>query len=253
MLLYRANIFARGFLPNDPIGSRSARDQTSVNTECTAIIFIRLLLSATYFPEAKLSSTSLSSIFWNIFKDFSSTIWKYSKAFHQHAKMFKDFFACRVVIAANHQYPGNIQRLSRPATSSSKQQQQPAAATSGSNQQQQPAAATSSVNQQQQSTAATSSVSQQQQSAAATSNSDQQQQPAVATSSNNQHSSYQQHLHNQRRLPLVITTIPSCGYPASSWLKTSCPVAECNHRTEAHFCYFSTFVKIPFCDFSPFG
>ena len=86
-------------------------------------------------------------------------------------KIFKDFFACRVVLAANHQYPGNIQR----PFSSSNQQQQPAAATSSSNQQQQPAAATSSSNQQQQ--------------------------PAAAISIGSQHSSYQQHLHNQRLPP----------------------------------------------------
>ena len=155
----------------------------------------------------------------------------------------------------------NQQQQPAAATSSSNQQQQPAAATSSSNQQQQPAAATSSSNQQQQPAAATSSSNQQQQPAAATSSSnqraaisssDQQQQPATAININNQHSSYQQHLYDQRRHLLVITSVPSRGYPASSWPRTNCPVAECNHRTEAHFCYFSTFLKSSFCDFFPF-
>ena len=57
---------------------------------------------------------------------------------------------------------------------------------------------------------------QQQQPAVLTSSSNHQQQPAKATSSSNQHSSYQQHLRNQRRPPLVINTVPSRGYPASS-------------------------------------
>ena len=71
-----------------------------------------------------------------IFKDFSSTTRKYSKTFHQqpeniqllfinNPKIFKDFFACKIVLPANHQYSGNIQRLSG--------QQQPAAAISSSN------------------------------------------------------------------------------------------------------------------------
>ena len=150
-------------------------------------------------------------------------------------KIFKDFFACRIVLAANHQQPGNIQRPS------GNQQQQSTAATSNSNQQQQPTAATSSSNQQQQPALAISSSNQQQQSAAATSNSNQQQRPAAATSISNQHSSYQQHLHNQRRPPLVITTVPSERY-------ISCPVAECHHRTAANFCDFSTCLKFPFYD-----
>ena len=60
--------------------------------------------------------------------------------------------------------------------------------------------------------AATSSSDQLQQSAAASSSGDQQQQSTVATGISNQHSSYQQHLHNQRRPPLVIRTVPSRGY-----------------------------------------
>ena len=107
-----------------------------------------------------------------IFKDFSPTTRKYSKTFHQHPKIFKDFCASKFVLAANHQlYSGNIQRLFG--------QQQPAKATSSSNQQKQPTAAINSSNQQQQLTA----INQQQQSTAATSKSNQQQQSTAATSS----------------------------------------------------------------------
>ena len=121
-------------------------------------------------------------------------------------EIFKDFSACKIVLAAIHQQPEKIQRLFRLqiclsrksstifrkysktfwAINSSNQQQQSTAATSSSNQQQQPAAAINSSNQQQQSTAATSSSNQQQQPTAAISNSNQQQQPKAATSNNNQ-------------------------------------------------------------------
>ena len=100
------------------------------------------------------------------------------------AKIFKHFFACRI---ANHQYPGNIHRLSRQQAVSQQQQsfnkqyhsrnQQ-----STRNQQQLPQAA---INQEP--AVATSSSNQQQQSVAATGTSNQH-------SSINQHSSYQQHL-----------------------------------------------------------
>ena len=53
----------------------------------------------------------------------SSISWKYSKTFSPAKlsqqqpiiilKRFKNFFACKVVLAANHRYPGNIQRLFR--------------------------------------------------------------------------------------------------------------------------------------------
>ena len=224
-------------------------------------------------------------------------------------EIFKDFFACRIALAANHQYSGMFQRLpaskqnsSSNQQSSSNPQQQPAAATNNINQQQQPAKAinssnqqqqpaTSSCNQQQQPTTAINSSNQQKQSTAAinssnqqqaaatgssnqqqqpassipaatsnqqqqlteaTSSSNQRQQPAAASNSNNQLSSYQQHLHDQRQPLLVITTFPSRGYPASSWSRTSCPVEECNHRTEAHFCYFFLFFEIPFLLIFPF-
>ena len=159
-LLYRANRPALHFSPNDPIGSRSTGGHleiSSINNQRTARVFIRFLA---YFPEANLSSTSLPSIFW-----------KYSKTFHQQPENIQRFFACKFVLAANHQlYPGNIKRLFG--------QQQPAAAiNSKSNRQQQSTAS----NQQQQSTA----INQQQQSIAATSKSNQQQQSTAATSSSN--------------------------------------------------------------------
>ena len=53
----------------------------------------------------------------------SSRSWKYSKTFPpaklsqpqiiKILEIFKDFFSCKIVLAANHQYPGNIQRLFR--------------------------------------------------------------------------------------------------------------------------------------------
>ena len=90
-------------------------------------------------------------------------------------KIFKDFFACRIVLAANHQSPENNQRIFRlqnfltiktsisrknpknfrlassipaatgnhPAINNSNQQQRSAAATSNSHSQQQPATAAS--------------------------------------------------------------------------------------------------------------
>ena len=53
----------------------------------------------------------------------SSISWKYSKTFSAAKmsqqqpvnilKIFKDFFACKIVLAANHRFPGNFQRLFR--------------------------------------------------------------------------------------------------------------------------------------------
>ena len=106
-------------------------------------------------------------------------------------EIFKDFFACKFILAANHQlYPRKIQSLSG----------------------QQSTVEINSSNQQQQSTAAINSSNQQQQSSATINSSTQQQQSTAATNSSNQLSSYQQHLHNQRRPPLDITTVPSRGY-----------------------------------------
>ena len=128
-------------------------------------------------------------------------LWKYSRTI------------LKLVLAKFlHRLFENIQRLfclqnclsRKPSTISRKLSktagQQPAAAISSSNQQQQPAATTSSSNQQQQPAAATSNSNQQQHSTAA------------INIRNNQLSSYQQYLHNPRRPPLVITTVPSRGY-----------------------------------------
>ena len=121
----------------------------------------------------------------------SSNSWNYSKTFSPAElcqpqiinlpKVFKDFFVCKIVSAANHQYTGSIQKF--PA----RKQQQSTAATSSSNEQQQPAEATSRSKQQQQP-------------AAATSRSNQQQQPAAATCNNNQHSSINQHSRSHQQL-----------------------------------------------------
>ena len=143
--------------------------------------------------------------------------------------MFKDFFACKFVLAANHQQPGNIQRLfgqSTAATSSSNQQQLSTAAINSSNQQQQSATAINRSNQQQQSATAINSSNQQQQSATAINSSNRQQQSTEAINScdqqqhsttasdysNNQLSTYQHHLHNPRRPTLDVITVPSSGY-----------------------------------------
>ena len=153
-------------------------DPSSINTQRTVIIFIRCLPSTTYFPEAKLSSTLLPSKFW-----------KSSKTFHRQ--------------------PENIQRLFRLQNCLSRKS--PISQKfSKTFQQQQPAAISSSN--QQQSAAAPSSSNQQQQPAAATRSSNQQQRPAETTSISNQLSSYQQHLHNQCRPPLVVTTVLSERY-----------------------------------------
>ena len=159
-------------------------------------LFIHLLPSTTYFPEAKLSSTFLSP-----------TSWKFSKTFHQQPENIQRLFRLQNCFNRKSSAPENIQRLfplqnclsrksltiSRKysktfwaAINSSNQQEQSAAAISSSNQQQQPAAAISSSNQQQQPAAAINSSNQQQQSAAAISSSNQQQQPAAAISSSNQ-------------------------------------------------------------------
>ena len=107
-------------------------------------------------------------------------------------KIFKDFFACKFVLAANHQQPENIQKLlslqiclGRKSSTTRKysrtfrpvkavfKQQQPAAAINSSNH---PASSIPAAlsNQQQQSTAAINSSNQQQQSTAAISSSNQQ-------------------------------------------------------------------------------
>ena len=271
-------------MPNDPIGTRSTGghlENSRITNRRLAIAFIPLF---SLFPRGEpLFHFSPINIL-ETFKDFSPTTRKYSKTFHQHPKMYKDFFACKFVLAANHRlYSGNIQTLfgqqstaatisrnrqqqSRAAINSSNHQQQSTAAINSSNQQQQPAAAINSSNQQQKSTAATSSSNQQQQSAAAISSSNQQQQSAAAISSsnqqqqstgtinisNNQLSSYQQYLHNPRRLPLVTNTVPSRGYALlevdlglAARLRVQPPLPR------LIFVIFH-FTKIPFLRFFPF-
>ena len=159
---------------------------SSINTQCTAIIFIRLLPSTTNFLEAKLSSTCLSHIFW-----------KYSKTLQQQPENIQRLF--RLPICLSHESStisrkysktfrpainsSNSQQLSTAAINSSHQQQQSTAATSSN--QQQPPEAINSSHQQQQSTAATSS-NQQQPPAATINSSHQQQQSTAVTSSSNQ-------------------------------------------------------------------
>ena len=78
---YRPNRPALHFSPNDPIGSRQNWRpfwKLNKNNRRTAIQFIRFLA---YFPEANLSSTSLSSIFW-----------KYLKTFHQQPENIQRLF-----------------------------------------------------------------------------------------------------------------------------------------------------------------
>ena len=53
-----------------------------------------------------------SSISWNCSKTFSPAKLSQQQPIST-LKIFKDFFACKIVLAANHRYPGNIQRLFR--------------------------------------------------------------------------------------------------------------------------------------------
>ena len=140
-----------------------------------AIFFIRCLPSTTYFPEAKLSSTFLPSIFW-----------KYSKTFHQQPENIQRLFRLQNYLSRkssiiSRKYSKTFWAL----TSSSNQQHQPAAATNSINQQQQSAVSTSSSNQLHQPAAAINSINHQQQSTASTSSSNQQHWPATAINSSN--------------------------------------------------------------------
>ena len=182
--LYRTNLPALHLLPNDSIGSRSNRGHLGkleykypVHGHFNSYTRCRQLPN---FPEAKLSSTFLSPI-----------LWKYLKTLQQQPENIQTLFRLQNCLSRkSSSIFRKYSKTFRPAT----------ATTSSSNQQQQPGTAINSSNQQQLSTAAIDSSNQQQQSTAAT------------NSSNNQLSSYQQHLHNPRRLPLVITTVPSRGY-----------------------------------------
>ena len=102
---YRPNRPALHFSPNDPIGSRQnwrPSWKLSMNNRRTAIIFIGFLA---YFPEAKLSSTSPSSMFWKHSKIFYQQPENIQRLFINNPKISKDFFACKIVLAANHQHP----------------------------------------------------------------------------------------------------------------------------------------------------
>ena len=142
---------------------------SSINTQCTAIIFIRWLPSTTNFPEAKLSSTFLSPIFW-----------KYSKTLQQQTEIIQRLFRLQICLSRK---PST---LFRKYSRLSNQQQQPTAAINSNYQQQQSAASTINSNQQQQQqqpTAAINSSNQQQQSTASASSSIRQQQSTTATTS----------------------------------------------------------------------
>ena len=133
-----------------------------MNTQCTAIIFIRYLTSTNLPPRGEtLFHLPLINIL-EIFADFSSSTWKYSKTFKQQPENIQRLFGLQNCLSRKSPISQKYSRTFR-ATSSSYQQQQPAAATSSSNQQQQPAGATSSSNQQQQSAAASTSNSNQHQ------------------------------------------------------------------------------------------
>ena len=92
------------------------RGHSSINNQRTAIIFIRLLPPNTLLPRGETLFHLPPINILEIFKDFSSTTRKYSRTFHQqpeniqrlfinNPKIFKDFFACRIVLAAKHQHP----------------------------------------------------------------------------------------------------------------------------------------------------
>ena len=162
------------------------RDHSDIKTQCTTKNFIRLLPSSSLLPRGE-------TVFHLPLTDI--------------LKIFKDFPACKFVLAANHQHPENIQRLFRlqnclsrespvsreysktfwpassiPAATSNHPASSIPAATSNHPANSIPAAtsnhpATNSSNQQQQA-AAINSSNQQPQPAEATSSSKQQQQPA---------------------------------------------------------------------------
>ena len=209
---------------------------SSINTQCTAIIFIRLLLSTTNFPEAKLSSTFLSPIFW-----------KYSKTLQQQPENIQRLFRLQICLSRKSSTTRKYSKTFQPAATinSSHRQHQPSTATSSSNQQQQqqqPTATTNSNNQQQQSTAAINSGNQQQHST------------TTINYSNNQPSSYQHHFHNPRRPTLDNITVPSTGYVLlevdlglAARLRVQSPLPR------TIFCDISIFLKLLFCDFSFFS
>ena len=122
-----------------------------MNTQCTAIIFIRYLPSTTLPPRGETLFHLLLINILEKFEDFSSTIWKYSKTFKQQPETIQRLFRLQNCLSRKSPISPKYSKTFR-ATTSSNQQQEPAAAISSSiNQQQQSAAATSSGNQHQQS------------------------------------------------------------------------------------------------------
>ena len=199
-MLYRANRPALHFSTNDSIGYRSTGGHLeipSINNQRTARVFIRFLA---YFPQANLSSTSFPSIFWKYSKTFHQQPEKIQRLFTNNPKIVKDFSPT----TRKHSKTFSPAKLSKTQIINYIPE---IFKDFLGNQQQQSTAAINKSNQQQQSTAPINSSNRKQQSTAATSSSNQQQQPAAAINSSNQ-----QHLHNPRRLPLVIITVPSRGY-----------------------------------------
>ena len=80
------------------------RGHSSINTQRTAI-FIHSLATVNYLLPRGETLFHLPPInFLELFKDFLACKIVLA-ANHQHPKVFKDFFACKNVLAANHQHP----------------------------------------------------------------------------------------------------------------------------------------------------
>ena len=169
-MLYRVNLLPLDFSPNDPIGELLDCDIIEYKYP---VLFhlLHTIATANYPTSPRRNSLPPPS------HQYSGNNQRFSL---NNPKKFKDFFACRIVLVANHQYPGKYSKTFRPAKAinSSNQQQRSTAATSNSNHQQQPAAATSRSDQQQQPASATSSSNQQQRSTAAINSSNPHQQSA---------------------------------------------------------------------------
>ena len=84
----------------------------SINTPYTLISQRFCPPSTSHFPEAKLSSTSLSSISWKYSKTFHQQPENIQRLFINNPKTFKDFSSTtRKNSKTFHQQPENIQRL----------------------------------------------------------------------------------------------------------------------------------------------
>ena len=210
---YRTNLLALDFSPNDPIGSRRNWQNTrpfwkieykyQTHSHFYSFAACRQLPSSprrnSLPPSSHQYSGKTQRLFINnqkIFKDFFACKIvlaenhlhpKIIKDFfackivlaanHQHPKIFKDFFACKIVLAANHQLPKKFKHFFDCRVVLAANHQYPGSIQRPS-EQQQTAAAASGSNQQHQPAAAISSSYQQQQPAKATSSDNQQQQSA---------------------------------------------------------------------------